>query len=326
MTQAESPVLVKEIEPQQANEGLPLKLLNLKKYISNVSSEDGETRFTLSLADGQPLPLGLVCTQEGEFTGVPRVGTHQSEPYSILVIAKNDADVPLIAYFDLTISQSKRATYEAKQEGASSAKAAGAPDLEDQLKEYLSLVDEDLAKEFSDDMPEEIKAAKEAIKDSDFYGNYSESEFFEMFVEYLIKKYAAVRVYDVYNFDEYYHEDPVFWKTKNDWPVKDEKVSLLTMNADAYSDAFVTGPLIDAVRELISIAAGREWECIGVMGAHTDLVETLVIEHNQKELAKPESEQKILRLNNPLKDGLWLENAFASANTMTERLNNEGTA
>lgn len=323
MSHAESPILIKDIPPQLAHEGLPLKLLNLSEYIISPSSDDGEIYFTMSLADGKPLPSGLVCTKSGEFTGVPHRGTFTETPYSILVIAKNNADVPLITYFDLTISQSKRAQKENHE--TVTLKSGAAPDLREQLSEYLSLIDYELADELSGEAKTEIAQIQAMAQDMPFsYGQFSEAEFLEFFVRYLVKKYAAVRLYDVLNFNEYDRAPKTSFKTNTGWPVHDEQVSLLTMNPHAYSDSSSTGPLIATLRELIQKAAARGWECIGVMGPHTELAERLVIEYNQQQQFKPSEEQRFLRLNNPMKDNLWLEQTVMEQPKSNERLTEGG--
>lgn len=100
-----APKLVETIHPQVITEGASYGPLNLNHYISS-DTDSGKTHFSAELEDGQPLPAGIVCTDNGMFSGIPKKNTHGS--YIVVVKAKNNAGETL-AQFPLTIVEAQAA-------------------------------------------------------------------------------------------------------------------------------------------------------------------------------------------------------------------------
>lgn len=96
------PSLTKVIPPQIVNEGAAFGPLNLNNFIQS-SAESGVVQFVAELSDGRALPKGLICTSNGTLSGIPALGTQGI--YELVILAKNAADVPLMAKLTLTIKE-----------------------------------------------------------------------------------------------------------------------------------------------------------------------------------------------------------------------------
>lgn len=90
--------LVKSIPFQIVNEGASygLKMADFVKSKSNVP-----LRFSAELDNGNPLPKGLICTQEGLISGIPALDTHGR--YNIQVLVEDKETNNKTIEFELTI-------------------------------------------------------------------------------------------------------------------------------------------------------------------------------------------------------------------------------
>lgn len=83
----QSPIIIKSIPTQIVNERSAYGPFDLREYIQ---SPDGSLlKFTAMLKNGNGLPRGMICTQEGLLTGIPAQDTAGN--YDVLVSAENDA-------------------------------------------------------------------------------------------------------------------------------------------------------------------------------------------------------------------------------------------
>ena len=94
------PELKQSVPFQITNEGAAFGPFDLKEFIE-YSAEDGKLKFSAELINGQSLPAGLMCTEDGMLNGIPAAGT--AGQYMLEVTAKNDARNPLIFRVEFTI-------------------------------------------------------------------------------------------------------------------------------------------------------------------------------------------------------------------------------
>lgn len=83
----EAPVLVKPIPSQVVNERAAFGPFELNEYIK--APDDTKLTFRAELQDGEALPKGLICTEDGIITGIPGKDTHGN--YVIVITAENTA-------------------------------------------------------------------------------------------------------------------------------------------------------------------------------------------------------------------------------------------
>jgi hypothetical protein len=81
-----APVVVKPIPPQEVNEGGTIETLDLSEYIQS-DDQDLDLTFSAKQKNGQDLPKGIICTDDGTISGIPSSGTQGA--YEILVTAEN---------------------------------------------------------------------------------------------------------------------------------------------------------------------------------------------------------------------------------------------
>lgn len=93
-----APVLIKPIPNIVINELAAYGPFNFKTFIK--VEEKDEVKFSASLKDGQSLPQGLICTENGFLTGIPAKKT--AGTYSAIVSAENSEGV-IHVDFELTI-------------------------------------------------------------------------------------------------------------------------------------------------------------------------------------------------------------------------------
>lgn len=93
-----APLLVKPIPAQIINERAAYRPLNLNDFIQ--SPDKKKLSFSAEVADGQALPKGMICTSDGQFTGIPATGTEGS--YQVKITATADAEA-FKTEFSLTI-------------------------------------------------------------------------------------------------------------------------------------------------------------------------------------------------------------------------------
>lgn len=92
-----APILANPIPPQLVNELAAYGPFDLKTYIQAPGSS---CRFHAEISDGQALPKGMICTEDGILTGIPAKGTQGR--HTVVIYAEN-ADGKLQAHFTLTI-------------------------------------------------------------------------------------------------------------------------------------------------------------------------------------------------------------------------------
>lgn len=92
--QPQPPVLIKPLPFVMTYEGAAYGPLDLNRYFKSPNSESGKMRFSAQLLNGQGLPQGLICTQDGLMSGIPANGT--AGEYEYRIMAENDSDVPLM--------------------------------------------------------------------------------------------------------------------------------------------------------------------------------------------------------------------------------------
>lgn len=136
-----APIIIKPIPPQVVNEQATYGPFNLKDHIQ---SPDGETvRFRAELSNGQTLPKGMICTEDGIVTGIPAKNTQGN--YEVIVTAENDAG-SVQAAFVLTIKPSLTAGGEyvdqlKSQIWEAMEKKLPIPDLGEMLERPISPID-----------------------------------------------------------------------------------------------------------------------------------------------------------------------------------------
>lgn len=81
-----APVKLNEIPPQVINERASYGPFPIKDYIK--AEDASPIKFSASLVSGEPLPKGLICTEDGILTGIPAKGTEGV--YEFLITASND--------------------------------------------------------------------------------------------------------------------------------------------------------------------------------------------------------------------------------------------
>lgn len=82
-----APVLIQPIPSQVINERAAYGPFDLKAFIQ-VSEGSQPARFTGELQNGDALPKGMICTEDGILTGIPGKETHGN--YEFLVTAENE--------------------------------------------------------------------------------------------------------------------------------------------------------------------------------------------------------------------------------------------
>lgn len=95
-----APVIVKPIPKQIINEQASFGPFDLNDYFQ---AEGESIKFVAGLSSGSALPRGLICTEDGLFTGIPAKGTNGH--YEICITAQNESG-SVDAFFEFTIKVS----------------------------------------------------------------------------------------------------------------------------------------------------------------------------------------------------------------------------
>ena len=101
----DAPSLIKPIPDQVVNELAAYGPLQLKEFFQ---SADQALHFQASLTNGQALPKGLICTEDGMLTGIPAKAT--TGLYEIVLTVKNAAGA-MNTTFKLTVKPSLSGTH-----------------------------------------------------------------------------------------------------------------------------------------------------------------------------------------------------------------------
>ncbi len=328
MTEKSSPVLIQDIPDQIFYAGLAVNDLNLNDFIANPNGdEDGDLQFYATLADGQALPNGLSCNIKGVFEGKPGFDVVSGESCSVLVVAKNASDIPLVVYFNLTIMEADAAVL--KSRGLSVEEVdLMADDSEHEDLEELEFDDEVLAdeetvtnenedfstvdQEFEDfleslnaeDIVNDPNVVENAFGDQiQFSNELNDPEYLAFVIRYFIRKFSSLQIY---NAGEVFNELNIvnIYDATTGWKVYDSEVALTTTNPKPFSSDLCRSDFIATVKEMISVAANRGWQTIGVKGCDRELGYRLVAEFNQ--VAEPEQR---LNVDNYTEFSTWMERA-----------------
>lgn len=81
-----APIVKKKIPSQVINEGAAYGPFKLRDFID--TPDKSPCRFSAALSNGTALPKGLICTEDGNLTGIPAKGTTGS--YEIKVDVENE--------------------------------------------------------------------------------------------------------------------------------------------------------------------------------------------------------------------------------------------
>lgn len=154
--------LQKPVPAQIVNEGATFGPLNLQDFFQS----DSQMTFRAELANGEPLPKGLICVREGIINGIPAAGTQGS--YKVIVVVTNAEVETLTSEFDFTINP--RLVMSDKDQLYSKIKA----EVWDALGKNLPLP------ELGDVLNRPVTATE---------------------VYYLLQQFATLTIWDVYNLD-----------------------------------------------------------------------------------------------------------------------------
>lgn len=315
-----SPELIKSIPDWTFYAKVNINPLNLNDYIQNRHPADGEIQFSATLADGSPLPAGIFCEPDGDFHGQAGFEAVSSEPYSILVVAKNSADVPLVAYFDLTISYVDDAVIEARGTKIKTAEFdLGEPDFpelaqadevdlqtqsyedtDEEFENFLASLDADYLKTDPDALAEAVADGAQGL--SRFL---DDPDYIALFVRHMLRKFSSLQIY---NAGETFSELSVLdrFNAKTGWTVYDSKFALTTTNPNAFATDFSRSEFIATVREMIAAGAERGWRTVGVKGCDRELGFRLVTEYNEQQ----EVPSDMLQLDDFYEATSWLDRAM----------------
>jgi hypothetical protein len=159
-----APVLVAPIPPQIVNERAAYGPFDLNTFIA-AEGDDSLLRFRAELANGNGLPAGLICMEDGMLTGIPAKATEGA--YEVKITAQNRAG-SLEAHFTLTIKPALTTT--------------GNTDYLDQLKSQVwQAVDQKLP------IPDLASIYDRPITIFDVY--------------YLLERWATLTIWDAINLD-----------------------------------------------------------------------------------------------------------------------------
>ena len=295
MTDKQSPILKEEIPQQTFYAGLEATSLNLHSFIENVDPSDGKIIFTVTQADGELLPSGLQCSADGQFSGYPSFSTISSEPYQFLVVAKNDSDIPLVAYFDCVIAEasyaqlSEHGEIDFEVDFVTSGSEADEVEMDLDNQEHAGSEEAfgDIDKEFEDflsslDVDETVDADKlaDAFEDANFSNELNDPEYLAFVIRYFLRKFSSLQLY---NANESFNELNII-STKDaatGWKIYDSDVALTTTNPKPFATDFSRSEFIATIKEMIQVAADRGWKMVGVKGCDPELGYRLIAEYNQ---------------------------------------------
>lgn len=158
-----APIGIKAIPPQVINEGAAYGPFKLKEF---VNTPDGSPlKFSATLKGGESLPKGLICTEDGTFTGIPAKGTEGL--YEVEIEAQNEEGVMTVP-FVLTIKPSL---------GAGS------------------------KVEYFDKIKSQVWAALEQGLQAPDLGEMMEREITPLDIYYLLERWGALTIFDAFNLE-----------------------------------------------------------------------------------------------------------------------------
>ncbi len=224
----EAPVLIKAIPSQGVNERAAYGPFDLTEYIQ--ASDGSPVMFQAELSDGNSLPKGMICTEDGIVTGIPAKGTQGN--YEIIIHASNEAG-KLEAHFMFSI-QPALASKDTQE-------------YADQLKQQIWQ-----ALEQNGPMPALNELVERAITPLDIY--------------YLLERWATLTIYDAYNLDPPGEKNVLVLEGANEhYTTYDRGSCLVACPKDLFSHERTLADSIQAAQVLAREAFKRGWavELIG---------------------------------------------------------------
>lgn len=161
--QSHSIRLKKPIPAQIVNEGATFGPLNLQDFIQSTS----KMTLRAELANGEPLPKGLICTSNGIINGIPAAGTQGS--YKVIANVVNEETDQFTTEFDFTINP----------------RLAMDDDKNQLFKKLKAEVWDALGKNLP--LPDMADILNRPITITEIY--------------YLLQRFATLTIWDVYNLD-----------------------------------------------------------------------------------------------------------------------------
>lgn len=302
MADIKPPVLVEPIPDITLNAGADIHI-DLRDHIHSPNDESGAIRFVVTLDDGEPLPEGISCSPEGLISGQAPKSAIRAEPYHLLLIAKNQADIPLITYSDLIIIEAI-APVEDEQENLSS-------DAED--KNIFGEEEEVLpGDEFDELLDEELEEAATEVMDEirSFDPERLESgQFQELYIEYMLRRFSSLQIYNADFEGDMEFGAPFVETSETGWPIHhDGEFAMSTSNPHAYGETYVNrGAFVDTVREMVGKAVEKGWSTLGVAGFDKHVGFQVIHQHNNAQKQKPANEQRILKFDDIFQDKEWID-------------------
>lgn len=315
MADIKPPILVKPISDIMLNAGSDL-YIDLRNHIHSPNETSGDIRFVVTLDDGEPLPAGLRCSPAGELVGKVNNDAVNAEAYRLLIVAKNAADVPLISEVNLNVLDAPLLdeseddfTDESVDKNVFDEEPERAE--EDPREEVLSddseLFADELEEFFDDDLDEVAKAEMDHIRDF-APERLGESEYQERFIEYMLRRYSSLQIYNAEFEGEMIVEAPTIETAKSGWKIHhDGDFSLSTSNPDVYDTYLNRGKFIETVQEMVENAATKGWKTLGVAGFDKNVGLHLIHQHNRRESQKPTAEQRTFEFDDIFQDTQWID-------------------
>lgn len=309
MSEAVSPVIAQPILDQTLNEGSAFSL-DLRDYIKNLYPQDGDIVFTVSLLNGESLPSGLGYTREGVISGIPAVGVAQQQPYELLIIAKNKADVPLIAEMNIWISSAHGVG------SALAAAEAGTDQLVKQKDVGDRITEGSLPDALTDDFWFDFAQKEEGhfFIESDIWSQaLNDRDYRKRFLEHLLRKFSSLQIYNADYVASAEPEHHSFERSTVGWPIYiDGHFALATSNPDPFASYLNRGAFVQTVREMVLKAAECGWKTVGIAGFDKRIGWQLLREYNDQQKRNPSHERRILECDDIFQDREWVDQLFTS--------------
>lgn len=289
MTEFNSPLLKGEIAAQTFYVGIEADTLNLSDFIHNQHPQDGDIVFSATLSTGDPLPDGLNCDEDGQFSGKPAASTLSDQAYQVMVVAKNNADVPLVTYFEVIIAEATQAVLDEKglnnlefildaqandeeQVNEDSFDEHDYNDVDDEFEAFLASLD-------VDDMVDSEKLGDAFAEQANFSNELNDPEYLAFVIRYFLRKFSSLQLF---NADEGFSDLDISatFAAKTGWTIYDSKVALTTTNPKPFATDFSRSDFIATIKEMVHMAAQRGWKTVGVKGCDPELGYRLIAEYN----------------------------------------------
>lgn len=327
MTEFNSPILKGDIPTQNFYLGVEADTLNLRDFIHNQSAEDGDIIFSVSLSNGDPLPANLQCNERGQFSGRPTLSAVNAEGYQIMVVAKNNADVPLVTYFYLMVTEATEAVLaekglldlefildahiEGAEEEQNTATELDYNEVDDEFEEFLRSLD-------VDEKVDAEKLGDAFAEQANFSNELNDPEYLAFVIRYFLRKFSSLQLF---NAEENFIDLDIVntFAVKTGWTVYDSTIAITTTNPKPFATDFSRSDFIATIKEMVQIAAQRGWKTVGVKGCDPELGYRLIAEYNTS--AEPSLR---LGVDNYSDFSTWQQRAESERLSKTFVANNRG--